>query len=86
MVFPTACMDVTAASRGSIASSRYVEPLLKIFGERLLFPPAFIGRGDMSRGGLLLRKAVEGLELEYVPVAGATRHGSRPPKLPALPR
>ena len=40
----------------------------------------------MSRGGLLLRKAAEGSELDYVPVAGATRHGSRPPKLPALRR
>ena len=32
----------------------------------------------MSRGGLLLRKASEGVELEYVPVAGAVRHGAAP--------
>jgi hypothetical protein len=38
----------------------------------------------MSRGGLLLRKATEGVELDYVPVAGAIRHGARPPKLPKL--
>jgi hypothetical protein len=66
---------------GSIASGKYVEVLLPIFGERLLFPPAFIGRGDMSRGGLMLRCAASGEELEYVPVAGAIRNGRRPPKL-----
>jgi hypothetical protein len=66
---------------GSIASGKYVEVLLPIFGERLLFPSAFIGRGDMSRGGLMLRCAASGEELEYVPVAGAIRNGRRPPKL-----
>jgi predicted kinase len=66
---------------GSIASERYVEPLLDVFGERLVFPPAFVGRGDMSRGGLLLRCVDEGRELEYAPVAGAMRHGPRPPRL-----
>ena len=38
----------------------------------------------MSRGGLLLRQAADGVELDYVPVAGAVRHGARPPKLPPL--
>jgi hypothetical protein len=38
----------------------------------------------MSRGGLLLRHAREGVELEYAPVAGAVLHGARPPKLPPL--
>jgi predicted kinase len=71
---------------GSVASARYVEPLLGVFGERLLFPPAFIGRGDMSRGGLLLRSADQGRELAYAPLAGATRHGPRPPRLPRRPR
>ena len=69
---------------GSIASPKYVDILVDIFGDRLLFPIEFVGRGDMSRGGLLLRKAAEGQELEYVPVAGAVRHGARPPKLPPL--
>ena len=69
---------------GSIASPKYVDVLLGIFGERLRFPAEFVGRGDMSRGGLLLRKAAEGIELEYIPVAGAVRHGRRPPKLPPL--
>jgi hypothetical protein len=71
---------------GSIASPKYVDVLTRVLGDRLLFPPAFVGRGDMSRGGLLLRCVREGCELEYVPVAGAVRHGPRPPKLEPLPR
>jgi hypothetical protein len=70
---------------GSIATSKYVEPLLKIFGERLLFPAEFAGRGDMSRGGLMLRCARSGEPLTYVPVATAKRHGPRPPKLLPAP-
>ena len=69
---------------GSVASPKYVEVLAGIFGSQLLFPIDFVGRGDMSRGGLLLRKAREGVELDYAPVAGAILHGSRPPKLPPL--
>jgi hypothetical protein len=71
---------------GSIATGKYVDTLLDVFGERLLFPAEFVGRGDMSRGGLLLRSARAGTPLEYVPVAGAVRRGSRPPKLEKLPR
>jgi hypothetical protein len=71
---------------GSIATAKYVEPLLGIFEERLLFPSAFVGRGDMSRGGLMLRSARDGAELSYEPVASAIRHGKRPPKLPKLAR
>jgi hypothetical protein len=66
---------------GSIATDKYVEVLLGVFGERLLFPREFVGRGDMSRGGLMLRCVREGRELEYVPLAGAIRHGTRPPRL-----
>lgn len=69
---------------GSVATDKYVRPLLDVFGEQLLFPPDFIGRGDMSRGGLLLRAARAGRELEYAPVARAERHGRRPARLPAL--
>jgi hypothetical protein len=68
---------------GSIASPKYTGVLLGIFGDQLRFPIDFVGRGDMSRGGLLLRSAAEGRELEYAPVAGATLHGTRPPKLPS---
>ena len=66
---------------GSVATAKYVDVLAPMFGERLRFPSDFVGRGDMSRGGLLLRCVDAGRELEYVPVAGATRHGPRPPRL-----
>jgi hypothetical protein len=66
---------------GSIATGKYVEILLANFGDRLRFPAEFVGRGDMSRGGLMLRCAADGQELSYVPVAGAIVNGKRPPKL-----
>jgi hypothetical protein len=66
---------------GSIASGKYVDVLVDVLGERLVFPAEFVGRGDMSRGGLLLRHVDTGTELTYVPVLGAVRRGSRPPKL-----
>lgn len=66
---------------GSIATSKYVDPLLEVFGERLLFPTDFVGRGDMSRGGLMLRSVEAAQELTYAPVLNAIRHGKRPPKL-----
>ncbi|HXT15649.1 MAG TPA: hypothetical protein VN706_08465 [Gemmatimonadaceae bacterium] len=66
---------------GSIATGKYVDTLVAAFGKRLVFPSEFVGRGDMSRGGLLLRRVREGCELEYEPVVGAVRHGKRPPKL-----
>ncbi len=76
--------DCDVVLLGSIASPKYVDVLLDIFGERLKFPVDFVGRGDMSRGGLMLRKAAEGRELDYAPIAGAVLHGARPPKLPPL--
>jgi len=69
---------------GSIATGKYADTLLGPLGDRLVFPREFVGRGDMSRGGLLLRQVREGCELEYIPVAGAVRHGTRPPKLAPL--
>ena len=66
---------------GSIATPKYVLPLLEVFGERLLFPRDFVGRGNMSRGGLLLRCCSLGSPLEYDPVLGAIRRGRRPPRL-----
>ena len=56
---------------GSVATGKYVDVLLDVVGERLLFPTDFAGRGDMSRGALLLRAARDGRELAYEPVAGA---------------
>src|SRR5205085_9553378 len=67
---------------GSIATGKYADIFLEVLGDRLLFPPAFVGRGDMSRGGLLLRCVKSGEELEYQPLRGAIRHGPRPPRLP----
>lgn len=66
---------------GSIATGKYVSIMLEILRERLRFPADFVGRGDMSRGGLLLRCAVDRVELAYIPVQGAVRKGKRPPKL-----
>ena len=66
---------------GSIATGKYVDILLAHFGQRLRFPADFVGRGDMSRGGLLLRSAVDGKELPYIAVSGAVRKGKRPAKL-----
>jgi hypothetical protein len=66
---------------GSIATGKYVDVLLANFGERLRFPGDFVGRGDMSRGGLMLRCAADRQELSYIPVAGAIVNGKRPPKL-----
>lgn len=71
---------------GSVATVKYLEPMFRVFGARLLFPEEFVGRGDMSRGGLLLRCARAGTELTYVPLGAATRHGARPPKLKPVPR
>lgn len=76
--------DCEVVLLGSIASAKYVEVLTEVFADRLRFPIDFVGRGDMSRGGLLLRCVRSGQELPYVPVHGAVRHGPRPPKLPPI--
>jgi hypothetical protein len=67
---------------GSIATPKYIEVLLLSFPQQLLFPAEFVGRGDMSRGGLLLRSVDAHQELAYAPVRGAILRGVRPPKLP----
>lgn len=69
---------------GSVASSKYASVLLDACGERVLFPATFIGRGDMSRGGVMLRAAAAGQELDYISLAGAVRRGPRPPRLEKL--
>jgi hypothetical protein len=76
--------DCEVVLLGSIASGKYVELLQPVFGEKLMFPPTFVGRGDMSRGGLMLRCVTAGLELDYTPIIGAVRHGERPPRLEPL--
>jgi hypothetical protein len=77
--------DVPIVLLGSVATGKYADVLVGILGSRLHYPPSFIGRGDMSRGGLLLRQARSGDELEYAVLdASAKRHGPRPPRLAPL--
>jgi hypothetical protein len=71
---------------GSIATGKYVDVLLPLLGEALRFPSEFVGRGDMSRGGLLLRCAALGKELDYLSVASAVRTGRRPARLGVIKR
>jgi hypothetical protein len=66
---------------GSIATAKYVDVLPASFRDRLRFPSDFIGRGDMSRGGLMLRCVADRQELAYMQVAGAILNVKRPPKL-----
>lgn len=73
------CCDVVLL--GSIATPKYADPLLERFRERLLFPAEFVGRGDMSRGGLMLRAVEANKELVYAPFLNAILHGKRPPRL-----
>jgi len=73
--------DLDLVLLGSVATGKYVDVLLEALGRRLRFPPEFVGRGDMSRGALLLRAARSEEELAYIPVEGADRHGPRPPRL-----
>ncbi|MGH9174928.1 MAG: hypothetical protein ACRD1H_11250, partial [Vicinamibacterales bacterium] len=70
---------------GSIATGKYVDALTAVFGQRLHYPSAFVGRGDMSRGGLMLRSVAANEELDYTPLSpDISRHGARPPKLEPL--
>jgi len=73
--------DAEVVLLGSIASGKYAELLIPVLGDRLVFPSDFVGRGDMSRGGLLLRCVDEKRELPYVPVRGTARRGARPARL-----
>ena len=73
--------DGQAVLLGSVATNKYVDILAAAFGSRLVFPTEFVGRGDMSRGGLMLRCVDENRELECIPAQGAIRRGVRPPKL-----
>jgi hypothetical protein len=70
---------------GSVATGKYVDVLWPILGSRLRFPAAFAGLGDMARGGLMLRAARAGKELEYRTLDGDRK---RPPgatgKMPEL--
>ena len=65
---------------GSVATGKYVDVLLPIFGQRLVFPREFLGHGDMARGGMLLQRAASGVELAYIPVSDPSRLGIHPTK------
>jgi hypothetical protein len=77
-------IDCSIVLLGSVASGKYVDHLLPVFGKRLHFPKEFVGRGDMSRGGILLRSVTANRMLTHIPVAGTVRRGSRQPKLTPL--
>jgi hypothetical protein len=62
-------VDCEVVLLGSLASRKYLEILLPIFGSCLRAPAEFIGRGDMSRGGLLLRCVKENRQLNYIDTA-----------------
>ncbi len=76
--------DCQVVLLGSLATGKYLDPLGEAWGGALVVPEAFIGRGDMSRGGLMLRAVDEGRELGYVAARGPMS-GSRPPRLGPLP-
>jgi hypothetical protein len=71
---------------GSIATPKYRHVLLDVFGDRLVFPIDFVGRGDMSRGGLLLKAVREDRELPYQKVADAIYTGRRAAKISEMSR
>ena len=74
--------DARVVLLGSVATTKYVEVLSDVFGDSLCFPADFVGRGDMSRGALMLRSADAGTELKYVAVSSEpARHGPRPPRI-----
>jgi hypothetical protein len=58
---------------GSLATPKYLKPIAGVFQHRLLFPDEFIGRGDFSRGSLMLHCAREGLQLKYSPISKLTQ-------------
>jgi hypothetical protein len=62
---------------GSVATDKYVRPLTRVLGDRLLFPADFVGRGDMSRGAMMLDAVRAKRELDYTPVSSSLRHGPR---------
>ena len=78
-------VETSVVLLGSVATGKYADVLAPWFGDRLEFPSEFVGRGDMSRGGLLLRSAASGEELAYEPLLSGVRpRGQRPPRLTPL--
>jgi hypothetical protein len=77
--------DAEVVLLGSVATGKYVDVLRPILGNRLRFPAVFAGLGDMARGGLMLRAARAGKELEYTTL-DAPRHRAKGTsgKMPSL--
>jgi hypothetical protein len=69
-------LDCEVVLLGSVATGKYVDVLLPILGDRLLFPREFLGHGDMARGGMMLKRAATGVELTYMPVSDPSRLGN----------
>jgi hypothetical protein len=57
---------------GSVGTGKYLDILAPIFGSRLRIPAEFVGRGDMSRGGLLLRCVRDNHQLNYIDATSVT--------------
>ena len=62
---------------GSVGTGKYLDILAPIFGGRLRIPAEFVGLGDMSRGGLLLRCVRENRQLNYIDAASVTTPGPK---------
>ena len=70
--------DCQVVLLGSVATGKYVDVLLPIFGDRLVFPREFLGHGDMARGAMLLNSSAAQTELTYIPVSDPSRLEPRP--------
>jgi hypothetical protein len=75
--------DTRVVLLGSVATGKYVDILRPIFGDRLRFPAAFAGLGDMSRGGLMLRAVRANRELEYTTLDAPRHRTGGDGKIPA---
>ena len=67
---------------GSLSTRKYLEILTPAFGSRLVVPEEFIGLGDMSRGGLLLRCVRNNQQLRYIDAASAAATIAKRLRLP----
>ena len=65
--------DCEVVLLGSVATGKYIDVLLPILGDRLLFPQEFLGHGDMARGAMMLKRAAAGAELTYIPASDPRR-------------
>ncbi len=63
---------------GSLATPKYTGPLSEVLGDHLLYPPDFVGQGDMRRGSILLKRARDGQELEYEAWKAREKPAGRP--------